>query len=409
MGRDKNILSAIDVGTKKVSAYIALENDGVIELIGVGTHISKGISEGVVVNIEEASDSIRKAVEDAEIMADTRITGVFVNIGGKHIKGYSSTGSVTLEEGIVREKDIKKAIEHATAFTLPTDREFIHILPSEFLIDGYGGIKEPLGMSGLKLEVKIHAVTGLTNFLNNLRSSCRKAGVKVKEFVLGSLSSAEAVLTNDEKELGVLLVDIGEGKTSGIIFIDGAVWTTFEIPVGGKYITKDIATGLRVNLKEAERLKKEKGVALPSMVKKDEEIEVTSLANPYTSIIPRKFLAEIIEARVEEIMEMIDAQLKDSNIKSKLHAGAVFTGGTSLLQGITDIGENILSLPVRIGYPIRIDGVFHLVNSPENSCGIGLLLYALKREDKGGMRKFSNSPKVEKMYRWIKNAFANVF
>lgn len=406
------LISALDVGTRKVCAVIAQLTEDGIEILGVGTHSSRGVSEGVVVNIEEAAESIRRAVEDAEIMADAEINNVYVNIGGSHIQSASSSGSVHLEEGVVRPQDIKRAIDNALAATLPQDRDYIHIVPSEYSIDGYNRIKEPLGMSGAKLDVKIHYVTALLTFVKNLETSCRKAGIKVKEFALGSLAASEAVLTPDEKELGVAMIDIGEGKTSGIIYLNGAIQHTFEIPIGGRFISRDIATGLRVTLREAERIKKEKGIALVPLARKEDEIEISPIHQSTTSIISRKSLAEIIEPRAEEILEIIDENLQTSGFKSLLHAGIVLTGGTAQLSGVDELAEQIFDNAVRIGKPAISNGLSDLVNSSEFSVSVGLILYSAKMEEKGPFANgfLSRGMRIHRgIFNKVKKAFLNVF
>ncbi len=378
------IVAALDVGTSKITVLVGQPTEEGLSIIGVGVHPSKGVKDGVVLNIEETAGSIRKAVEDAELMADVEVESVFVGISGTHIQCTPAKGEVSLSDGVVKRQDVSQAVDVATAITVHSDREIIHILPVEFAIDGHRGIKEPIGMSGRKLEVRVLIITAMQTHIKNLISSCRRAGLRVSEAVLSSLASSDAVLTPDEKELGVCLVDIGGGTTNVAVFHGGAVEGTFEIPLGGRHITRDLAAGLRTTLAEAERVKKEFGSAVLSNTRKDEEVEIAPLYSTGTvQRVSRRHIAEIIIPRTEEILEFVDEHLEKNGLRSLLGAGVVLTGGSSQLPGLPELAEEMLGLPVRIGSPSGLSGLMDVVDSPSHSTSVGLLLAAYRQSALG--------------------------
>ena len=389
MGKGDTV-AVLDIGTSKVLALVGEVSHEGVHVVGVGVHPAKGIRDGVIVNIEEASNSIQRAVEDAELMADTEINNVYVGISGSHIECEVVRGEVTLKSGVVQRRDIKEAIDMATMITVHNDRECIGIHPVEFVIDGNRGIKEPLGMSGRKLEVKIMVITALKTHMEDLASTCRRAGLRVVRTHLNSIASAEAVLTPDEKELGACVVDIGGGTTNVAVFHGGMVQEAFEIPLGGRHVTRDLAAGLHTTLQEAERVKKSFGSALPSTTRKDEEVEVKVLyVDENNRKVTRRRIAEIIEPRVEEILEFVDFRLAEREMKEKMGAGIVLTGGTALLPGIVELARSMFEMPVRIGKPMGVSGLVEKVSSPTHASAVGLLLTAAREltPDEGGIMR----------------------
>ncbi|HEY1416430.1 MAG TPA: cell division protein FtsA, partial [Myxococcaceae bacterium] len=325
------IVVGLDIGTTKICAIVGELTEGGIDIIGIGSHPSKGLRKGVVVNIEATVASIRRAVEEAELMAGCEITTVYTGIAGGHIKGFNSQGIVAVKDKEVREADITRVIDAAKAVAIPMDREVIHVLPQEFIIDDQGGIKEPLGMSGVRLEAKVHIVTGAVSSAQNIVKCANRTGLNVADIVLQPLASSEAVLGEDEKELGVCLVDIGGGTTDIAIFSGGSIAHTAVIALGGNNLTSDIAIGLRTPAHEAERIKQRYGCALASMVDKDETIEVPSVGGRQPRVIGRQILCEILEPRVEEIFQLVHREIQKCGFEDLLASGVVITGGSTLL------------------------------------------------------------------------------
>jgi len=378
MKKKENLVVGLDIGTTKVCAIVGEVHEDNIDIIGIGTSGSKGLRRGVVVNIESTVGSIRKAVEEAELMAGCEITEVYTGIAGGHIRGFNSHGVIAIKDKEVRESDIRRVVDAAAAVAIPMDRELIHIVPQEFIVDDQDGIKEPLGMSGVRLEAKVHIVTGAVASAQNIIKCANQTGLNVSDIVLQQLASAEACLTVDEKELGVILVDIGGGTTDIALFGGGSLRHTAVVALGGNHITNDLAVGLRTPLPEAERLKKKYGCARAKMVKEDETIKVPGVGGREPKNISRKVIAEIIEARVEEIFSLVQREMMKTGIDSPLAAGVVITGGSAALDGIEDLGESFFNLPVRIGYPTGIGGLSDVVNSPMYSTGVGLILYGAR-------------------------------
>jgi cell division protein FtsA len=371
----ENLIVGLDIGTTKICAIVGAMTDEGLDVVGIGTSPSRGLRKGVVINIESTVNAIRKAIQEAELMAGCEIKSVFAGIAGGHIKGINSQGVIAIKNREVTTEDVRRVIDAAKALAIPMDREVIHILPQEFIIDDQDGIKEPLGMSGVRLEARVHIVTGAVASAQNIIKSCNKAGVDVGDIVLEQLASSEAVLTPDEKDLGVALVDVGGGTTDIAIFVDGAIKHTSVLSLGGNHLTNDIAVGLRTPTAEAEKIKQVSGCCLASMVGKDETIEVPSVGGREPRILSRQLLAEILEPRVEEIFTLVNREIVKSGFEDLIASGVVLTGGSAILPGMPELAEQIFDLPVRRGLPTDIGGLTDVVNSPIYATGVGLLKY----------------------------------
>ena len=381
-----SLIVGLDIGTSKVCAVVGEMTERGMEIIGVGSHPSQGLRKGVVINIESTVDSIKKAVEEAELMAGCEINSVFTGIAGGHIKGFNSHGIVAVKNKEVTQRDVDRVIDAAKAVAIPMDREVLHILPQEYLIDDQDGIKEPLGMSGVRLEAKVHIVTGAVTSAQNIIKCCNRTGLNVVDMALEPLASAEAVLTPEERELGVALVDMGGGTTDIALFHDGAVKHTAVLAIGGNHLTSDIAAGLRTPIGEAERIKQRYGYARTSMVTKDERVEVPSVGGRNSRTISRQILCEIIEPRLEEIFQLIRREIAKSGYEGSLASGVVMTGGSTLLPGMIEMAEQLFSMPVRLGVPTHVGGLVDVVSSPIYATGVGLVLYGMKRQEKNFFR-----------------------
>lgn len=381
MARKGDLIVGLDIGTTKICAIVGEVTDEGIDIIGIGTHPSRGLRKGVVVNIETTVQSIRRAIEEAELMAGCEVNTVFTGIAGGHIKGINSHGIVAVKNKEVREADIQRVIDAAKAVAIPLDREVIHVLPQEFVIDDQGGIKEPLGMSGVRLEAKVHIVTAAVSSAQNIIKCANRTGLNVADIVLQPLASAKAVLTEEERELGVCLVDIGGGTTDIAIFQNGAIVHTGVIALGGNNLTSDVAIGLRTPAHEAEKIKQKWGTCLPSRVGAEETIEVPSVGGREPRSIARQVLVDILEPRVEEIFQLVYREIQRSGHADLLPAGVVITGGSTLLDGMPELAEEVLGLPVRIGYPQGVGGLVDVVKSPMYATGVGLVMYGADNMD----------------------------
>jgi len=371
----ENLIVGLDIGTTKICAIVGAMTDEGLDIVGIGTSPSRGLRKGVVINIEGTVSAIRKALQEAELMAGCEIKSVFAGIAGGHIKGLNSQGVIAIKNREVTNEDVRRVIDAAKAIAIPMDREVIHILPQEFIIDDQDGIKEPLGMSGVRLEARVHIVTGAVASAQNIIKSCNKAGVDVGDIVLEQLGSAEAVLTADEKDLGVALIDIGGGTTDVAIFVDGAIKHTAVLSLGGNHLTNDIAVGLRTPTGEAEKIKQASGCCLVSKVGKDETIEVPSVGGREPRVLSRQLLAEILEPRVEEIFTLVNREIVKSGFEDLIASGIVLTGGSAILPGMPELAEQVFDLPVRRGVPQGIGGLTDVVNSPVYATGVGLVKY----------------------------------
>ena len=373
---DKNMLIGLDIGTSKVVAIVGEVNEeGEIEIIGLGSHPSNGLKKGVVVNIESTVQSIQHAVEEAELMAGCEINSVYAGIAGSHIRSLNSHGIVAIREREVTSGDLDRVIDAARAVAIPADQRVLHILPQEFIIDDQEGIREPIGMSGVRLEAKVHLVTGAVGAAQNIIKCVRRCGLEVDDIILEQLASSYSVLTDDEKELGVCLVDIGGGTTDIAVFYEGTIRHTCELGLGGHNLTNDLSVGLRTPLAEAERLKEDYGSALSAVIKTNHVVDVPSVGDREPRRVTQKVLVDIIEARMVEILEMVNRELLASGQKNRINAGVVLTGGTSLLVNLVDLAEQIFDLPVRVGYPNGIGGRVDDVYTPRCTTGVGLVLY----------------------------------
>ncbi len=386
MSKKNSIIVGLDVGTSKVCAVVGELTERGVEVIGVGSHRSQGLRKGVVINIESTVESIKKAVEEAELMAGCEVNSVFAGIAGGHIKGFNSHGIVAVKNKEVTQRDVDRVIDAAKAVAIPMEREVLHILPQEYVIDSQDGIKEPLGMSGVRLEAKVHIVTGAVTSAQNIIKCCNRAGLNVADIVLEPLASAEAVLTPEERELGVALVDMGGGTTDLALFHDGAVKHTAVLAIGGNHLTGDIAAGLRTPIAEAELIKQRYGCARASMVTKDERVEVPSVAGRNCRTLSRQILCEIIEPRLDEIFQLMLREIIKSGYEGSLASGIVMTGGSTLLPGMIEMAEQVFGMPVRLGVPAHVGGLIDVVSSPIYATGVGLVLYGMKRQDKNFFR-----------------------
>ncbi len=372
------MIVGLDIGTTKIVAVVGEITPHGVHIVGIGSSPSKGLRKGVVINIEATVHAIHKAIEEAQRMAGCKIHKVSAGIAGAHIQGVNSHAVVAIKGGEVKQSDIDRAIEAAKAVSIPSDREVLHILPQEFLVDGQDGIREPLGMSGHRLEAKIHIVTGAISSAQNIIKCAQRCSLEVADIVLEQLASAHAVLSEDERELGVALVDIGGGTTDIALFCNGSIQHTSVIPIGGQHLTNDIAVGLRTPQENAEEIKKSYGSASAKMIGKDEVIEVPSIGARPERILRRQILGDILEPRVEEIFELIAQEINKVGLRELLASGVVITGGSALLPGMVEVAEHVIGLPVRRGSPQGVGGLLDVVNSPLYATGVGLVLYGAR-------------------------------
>jgi cell division protein FtsA len=390
----------LDVGTTKISALVGELTEEGLDIVGLGTAPSTGIRKGVVVNIASTVTAIRKAVEEAERMADCEITQVYTGIAGGHIRGFNSHGIVAVKDGEITQADIDRVLDAAKAVAIPMDREVVHILPQEFIVDDQDGIKQPLGMHGVRLEAKVHIVTAATTSAQNVIRCANRAGLEVSAVVLQQLASAEAVLTQDEKDLGVCLVDIGGGTADIAIYSNGAIVHTSVLPLGGNHLTTDIALGIRTPQEEAERIKRRFGCAVVEQVDAEQTIDVPSVGGREPRRLSRQILCEIIEARAEEILQLVRTEIRNTAYEDLLASGVVLTGGTSNLEGIGDLAEEILGLPIRFGRPEGLGGMSDVVRSPTHATGVGLIRYGANEVE----RAWEEQP-ADGLYGWAGRTF----
>lgn len=380
-GPQKNMLVGLDIGTSKVVAIVGeLTASGSVEIVGLGSHPSRGMKKGVVVNIESTVQSIQRAVEEAELMAGCRIHSVYAGIAGSHIQSMNSHGMVAIKDREVTYGDIERVIEAAKAVQLNGENRILHVLPQEYSIDSQEGIKEPIGMSGVRLEAKVHMVTGAINAAQNIERCVQRCGLETDDIILEQLASSYAVLTEDEKELGVCLVDIGGGTTDMAIFTDGAIRHTAVIPIAGDQVTNDIAMALRTPTQHAEEIKIKYACALTQLAKEDETIKVPSVGERPSRDLSRQALAEVVEPRYDELFTLIQAELRSSGYEELVAAGIVLTGGTSKMEGAVELAEEIFHMPVRLARPIGVSGLTDVTNNPIYATAVGLLLYAATQQ-----------------------------
>jgi len=375
MARNEGLIVGLDIGTTKICVIVAERTANGVDIVGIGTHPSRGLRKGVVVDIDATVQSIKSAVEEAELMADCEITSVYAGIAGSHIRGINSHGVVAVKDREVRDSDVKRVIDAAKAVAIPMDREVIHVIPQEFIIDDQDGIREPLGMSGVRLEAKIHIVTAAVTSAQNVVKCANKAGLDVVDIVLEPLASSQAVLANDERDLGVCMIDIGGGTTDIAVFQDGSIKNTAVLGLGGYHLTNDIAVGMRTPFDEAERIKKKFGVASPRYLASDDIISVPSVGGRRPREVSRKILCEIVEPRVEEILSLARQEIAKAGLEDKIPSGVVLTGGASALAGLPELAEEIFEAPVRRGSPTQIGGLQDVVRSPMYATGVGLVVF----------------------------------
>ena len=402
-----DIVVGLDIGTTKICAVVGDVHPEAIEIIGIGTHPSEGLRKGVVINIEKTVNSIKEAIEEAETMAGCEISSVYAGIAGGHIKGFNSHGVIALKEREVTRKDIDRVIEAASAVAIPMDREVIHVLTQEFIVDEQDGIVDPLGMAGVRLEAKIHIVTGAVTSAQNIIKCANRAGLDVCDIVLESLASSEAVLSDEERNLGVALIDFGGGTTDMAVFSKGSIKHTSVLALGGDNLTYDISIGLRTPRLEAEKIKIKYGCGLSSMIARDETIEVPGVGGRKARVLSRQILGEIIEPRVEEIFTMIHSELARSGYESMINSGIVITGGSAELAGIPELAEQIFDSPARTGFPKGIGGLVEVVDKPMYATAVGLVIYGAKRDQEGKKFRIRDTNifgrVMERMKKWFKD------
>ncbi len=383
---DKNLIVGLDIGTTKVVTIVAEINAaGEIEVIGMGEHVSRGMKKGVVVNIESTVQSIRRSIEEAELMAGCQIHSVNVGIAGSHISSMNSHGMVAIKDKEVTDEDVERVIDAAKAIAIPADRKILHILPQQFLIDEQEGIRQPVGMSGVRLEARVHIVTGAISAAQNIIKCIERCGLEVEDITLEQLASSLAVLTDDEKELGVCLVDIGGGTTDIAVLIEGAIHHTKVFPVAGDQVTNDIAVALRTPTKEAEAIKRKYACALRQLTNSDETIEVPGIGDRASKRLARQVLAEVVEPRYEELFSLIKDELEKSGYEDLCTAGIVLTGGSAKMEGVIDLAEEVFHMPVRLGIPQDMIGLSDMVKDSKYATGVGLLIAS--RQSHGSMRE----------------------
>lgn len=407
-----NMIVGLDIGTSKVVAIVGeVKEDGNLNIVGIGSHRSRGLKKGTVVNIESTVESIQRAVEEAELMAGCRIHSVYAGIAGSHIRSMNSHGIVAIRDREVSRADIDRVIDAAQAVAIPADQRVLHILPQEYIIDSQEGVKEPLGMSGVRLEAKVHLVTCAINAVQNIEKCIKRCGLQTEEIILEQLASSYSVLTDDEKELGVCMVDIGGGTTDIAVFTEGAIRHTGVIPVAGDQVTNDIAMALRTPTDNADEIKIKYACALTQLANEGEMIKVPGVGDRPPRELSRQALAEVVEPRYDELFTMIKAELQRSGYENLMAAGIVLTGGTSKMEGVIELAEEIFHMPVRLGMPTSVKGLSDIVRNPIYSTGVGLLMYGMKQHrHRDGSHdpvsvKETKVSVVSRVKNWLKNNF----
>ncbi|ADC72686.1 MULTISPECIES: cell division protein FtsA [unclassified Thioalkalivibrio] len=405
---EPGLIVGLDVGTSKIEAIVGeLTDEGEIEIIGIGSSPSRGLKKGVVVNIESTVQSIQRAVEEAELMAGCEIHSVYTGIAGSHIKSYNSTGVVAIKDGEVVAGDVDRVIDAARAIAIPADQRILHVLPQEYIIDEQEGIREPIGMSGVRLEAKVHLVTGAVSAAQNIVKCVERCGLRVDDIILEQLASSYSVLSEDEKDLGVCLVDIGGGTTDIAVFAHGAIMHTAVIPIAGDQVTNDIAVALRTPTQYADELKIKYACALRTLADPGETIEVPGVGDRAARRLSRQTLASVVEPRYEELLQLVQAELRRSGTEEMIAAGVVLTGGSSRMEGVVDLAEEVFHMPVRLGVPQRVTGLLDVVKNPIHATGVGLLLYARESRAEQEARPVSSGFQGvwARMKRWFSGQF----
>jgi len=379
MRNQQELVVGLDIGTTKICAVVGEVSKGEVQIVGIGTYPSIGLRKGVVVNIEATVDSIQKAVEEAELMAGCEITSVYTGIAGGHIKGFNSQGIIAIKGPEITQQDVDRVIDAARAVAIPMDREVIHVLPQEFIVDGQDRIQNPVGMAGVRLEARIHIVTGAVTSAHNIIKCTNKAGLDVSDIVLEPLASSEAVLTPEERDLGTALIDVGGGTTDLAIFSGKNIKHTFVLALGGDNLTNDIAIGLRTPVAEAEKIKIKYGTCSARSINKDETIEIPGVGGRKARKLPRQILGEILEPRVEEMFSLVQREVVKNGLESHISSGVVLTGGAALLDGMIEVADAMFNVPTRLGKPVGIRGLVDVVNNPMYATAVGLVLYGARR------------------------------
>ncbi len=406
-----NMIVGLDIGTSKVVALVAeVTPDGELNIVGIGTHPTRGLKKGVVINIESTVQSVQRAIEEAQLMADCHIHSVFVGIAGSHIRSQNSDGTVAIRDREVSRADLERVLDAAQAVAIPSDQKVLHTLPQDYVIDKQEGVREPLGMSGVRLEARVHVVTCAINASQNIEKCVRRCGLEIEDVILEQLASANAVLTEDEKELGVCLVDIGGGTSDIAIFTEGAIRHTAVIPIAGDQVTNDIAMALRTPTQYAEEIKIRYACALAKLAGPGETIKVPSVGDRPPRELSRQALAEVVEPRYDELFTLILSELRRSGYEDMIPAGIVLTGGTSKMEGAVELAEEIFHMPVRLGTPYGIKGIGDVVRNPIYSTAVGLLVYGLRKQADGGIMQGKSHEQTEdktavfgKIKRWLQN------
>jgi cell division protein FtsA len=406
---DKNLIVGLDIGTSKIVTIVAeLLPEGTLKVIGLGQHPSRGLKKGVVINIDSTMQAIQRSIEEAELMADCKIKTVFTGIAGNHIKSLNSHGMVKIKDAEVSQMDVDRVVETARAVSLPADQQILHILTQEFIIDGQDDVREPLGMSGMKLEVKVHIVTGAVAAAQNIVKCIKRCGLEVSDLILQPLASSIAVLTEDEKELGVCLVDVGGGTTDIAVFKNGSIRHTAVIAIAGDQITNDVAVAFRTPTQSAEDIKIKYGCALRQLADAREVVEVPGVDGREARQLSIQTLAEVIEPRVVELYELVLQELRRSGMEEMIASGIVITGGSAMMRGMIELGEEIFHMPVRLGMPRYVGGLSEVVSNPRYATGVGLILMGkqqLERHLTGQMESSSVGRIFDKMKSWFQGNF----
>ena len=406
---EKNLIVGLDIGTSKIVAIVGeITDENTIEIIGIGSHVSRGLKKGVVVNIESTVQSIQRAVEEAELMAGCQINSVYTGIAGSHIRSMNSHGIVAIKDKEVTPNDVDRVIDAARAVAIPADQRVLHVLPQEFIIDNQEGIKEPVGMSGVRLEAKVHLISGAMSAAQNILKCVRRCGLEIDDIILEQLASSHSVLTEDEMELGVCLVDIGGGTTDIAVFTEGAIRHTAVIPIAGDQVTNDIAVALRTPTQYAEEIKIKYACALTQLAGAEETIEVPSVGDRAPRRLTRQTLAEVVEPRYEELITLIQAELRRSGFEDLVAAGIVLTGGTSKMEGVVELAEEIFHMPVRLGLPHSVSGLVDVVRNPIHATGVGLLLFGHEQRKTGSLDALSSGD-VNAVWQRMKSWFQGNF
>lgn len=396
----------LDIGTNKVAAIVAEVNaEGALEIIGIGTHHSRGLKKGVVVNIDSTVQSIQRAVEEAELMAGCSIDAVYAGIAGSHIRSLNSHGIVAVRDREVQSQDVDRVIDAAQAMAIPADQKILHVLPQEYVIDTQEGVKEPLGMSGVRLEAKVHMVTCAVNAAQNIEKCIERCGLEVNDIILEQLASSYSILTEDERDLGVCIVDIGGGTTDIAVFTGGAIRHTAVIPIAGDQVTNDIAMALRTPTKNAEEIKIKYACALTQLAKADEVIKVAGVGDKPARELSRQSLAEVVEPRYDELFTLIQAELRRSGFEDLMAAGIVITGGAAKMEGVIELAEEIFHMPVSLGAPRNVAGLKDIVRNPIYATGVGLLQYGLEREKEMPGKRTQTKGAFSRVKSWLSENF----